>query len=117
MAIRTKKYRYNAGGDRRVRAIQITEKNLTEIVAYISRNGGAATGHLGRPEFKRPARIRIKQRNYGETWGKVDWRVAEIGDYIVRYDFPKGEFYRDKGAIEFARVKARDFHTIFTEDV
>jgi len=76
------------------RAIKITEKNLTELVAHIVRHGGAATGHLARPEFKRPARIRIKQRNFGNHWGKVDWRVAKIGDWIVRTE--KNEFLRVK---------------------
>ena len=92
MAIRTKKYRLKDDRTRQMRAIQITEKNLAEVVAYICRHGGAATGHLGNTASNRPARIRIKQRNYGKNWGKRDWRVAKLGDWIVRHDFPKKEF-------------------------
>lgn len=83
------------------RAIKITEANLTDLVAFICRHGGAATGHLARPEFKRPARIRIKQRNFGNHWGKTDWRVAKIGDWIVRTD--KNEFLRIK-QLDFERT-------------
>ena len=102
MAIRTKKYR-NQYANIDVKAIKITAANLTDIVAYICRNGGGATGHVGRPEFRRPARIRIKQITSGATWVKLDWRVALVGDYIVRY--PAGDF---------ARVKAVDFDRIYT---
>jgi hypothetical protein len=103
MAIRTKKYT-TVEGIIEVRAVQITAKNLAAVVQYIRNNGGGATGHLGRAEYNRPARIRIKQRTYGTTWSKLDWRVAKIGDYIVRYS--------DN---EFARVKAVDFVRDYTE--
>lgn len=102
MAIRTKKYRLRLSPEE-VRAVQITAKNLTDLVDHICRNGGGATGHLGRPEYNRPARIRIKQRTYGRTWSKLDWRVALVGDYIVRYDDDT-----------FARVKAVDFLANYT---
>lgn len=113
MAIRTKEYRFTAGGSRRVRAIRITEKNLSELVAYIVRNGGAATGHNGDTASGRPARIRIKQRNYGHNWGKIDWRVAKIGDFIVRHDFKAGEHSRGTKSVEFERVKPAEFEATF----
>ena len=110
MAIRTKKFRH-LGTHQEVRAIQITEKNLTDLVAYICRNGGAATGHTGRtynvtPKGKsihRPARIRIKQFTFGHSWSKRDWRVAYIGDVIVRNDDDS-----------FERVKIDDFIRRYT---
>ncbi len=97
MAIRTKKYRH-LGTNQEVRATKITEKNFTDLVAYICRNGGGATGHLARPQFKRPARIRIKQLTFGHGWSKNDWRVALLGDWIVRNENNT-----------FERVKADDF--------
>jgi len=97
MAIRTKKFQHRVT-ESEVRAVKITEKNLEDVVDYILRNGGAANGRLARPEFKRPARIRIKQWNHGRKWAKKDWRVALIGDWIVRYE---------DGT--FARVKAGTF--------
>lgn len=115
--VRFKHYRTTQIGtekEYRVRAVQVTEKNLTDLVAYICRNGGAATGHNFIPP-KRRARIRILQRNYGFNWGKRDWRVAELGDYIIREDFKKGEFSREEDAVEFSRVKAKDFENYFTE--
>ena len=94
----------------RVRAVKITEKNLTDIVAYISKHGGAATGHLFIPPNRR-ARIRIRQLNYGYDWGKRDWRVAELGDYIVQREF---EATIDRPTyVEFMRVKASEFDTLF----
>ena len=105
MEIRTKKYRTESGLNE-VRAIKITEKNLADLVAYICRNGGEATGHLARPQYRRPARIRIKQHTAGATWVKQDWRVALLGDWIVRYE---------DGS--FARIKAKDFDNIFTPSV
>lgn len=114
MAIRTKKYRHKAGGTRHVRAVRITEKNLTELVAYINRNGGAATGHNGDTASGRPARIRIKQRNFGENWGKRDWRVARVGDFIVKHDF-SDEPVEGLPSIEFSRVKDDTFEDTFEE--
>ena len=99
-------------GPAHVRAVKITEKNLTDIVAYVCRYGGAATGHNFIPP-KRRARIRIRLRNYGETWGKRDWRVAELGDYIVMNEFKKGEFHREEDCKEFERVKGKDFERTF----
>lgn len=112
MALRLKKYRFRGNGDV-VRAIRITEKNLAEIVDYINNQGGAATGHLGNTRSGKKPRIRIKQRNFGENWGKVDWRVAYIGDFIVRDDYER-EFkgvntkYKD-----FSRVKDDIFEAAF----
>lgn len=97
MAIRTKKYRH-LGTHQEVKAVQITLKNLTDLVAYICRNGGGATGHTGHVQFNRPARIRIKQRTFGHGWSKNDWRVAHVGDWIVRNENNT-----------FERVKADDF--------
>lgn len=106
MVIRTKKYTHKDG--RSVRAVQVTMKNLTDLVAYICRNGGAATGHLGRPEFNRPPRIRIKQRTSGVgrygPWEKIDWRVTRLGDWIVK----------DEVSGEFVRIKAADFEREYT---
>ena len=100
MAIRTKKYKSHLA---EVRAIEITEKNLEDVVEYILRNGGAANGRLARPDFKRPARIRIKQFTFGRTWSKMDWRVALVGDWVIRYE---------DGS--FARVKAGTFAKEYT---
>lgn len=114
MSIRTKGFRHE-WTHKEVRAVQITEKNLTDLVAYICRNGGAATGHLGRnynvtPKGKtihRRARIRIKQLTSGGGkngyWTKLDWRVAYIGDWIVK-DVETGQF---------VRVKAEDFDALY----
>lgn len=101
MTIRTKKFR-RIYTDQEVRAIQVTMNNLTDLVAYICRNGGAATGHIGRPEFNRPPRIRIKQETSGlgrecRRWVKQDWRVARLGDWIVK-DVQTGTFERIKAA-------------------
>lgn len=107
MPIRFKKYRHKAGGDRTFGAIRITEANMAELVATINKRGGSAfvtSGAKGKPK-----RIRIKQRNYGHNWGKVDWRVALVGDFIVRHDFKAGELNREKAATEFERVREDDF--------
>jgi aryl-alcohol dehydrogenase-like predicted oxidoreductase len=102
MSIHTRKYK-SINRDEVARVVQIKEENLLGIVAYICRNGGAATGHNARPQFNRPARIRIKQLTQGKTWSKFDWRVALIGDYIIRYQDDT-----------FERVKAADFNKLFT---
>lgn len=104
MAIRFKKYRHKAGGTRVFRALRITENNLSELVAYINKNGGSAFVTSGAKN--KAKRIRIKQRNFGENWGKRDWRVANVGDFIVRHDFPK-----EAGLppIEFERAREDDF--------
>lgn len=72
-------------------AIQITEENLTDLVAYICGRGGAATGHNGDTASGRPARIRLKQLNTGlgancRSWAKYDWRVFRVGDYIITHE-------------------------------
>lgn len=116
MAIRTKKYQYTDGCTGDMRAVQITEKNLSEVVAYICRNGGAATGHNGDTASKRPARIRLKQRNFGKNWGKRDWRVARLGDWIVRHNFPKKDFAEiGNEPSEFERVPGNRFSDFFEE--
>ncbi len=101
MAIRTKKYKNvdPTGEIRYVRAIEVKESNVEEIAAYINRNGGAATAR-GQRLFEgrlRPARIRLKQLNFGENWGKRDWRVATLGDWIVKNE--GGEFFRMKPGV------------------
>lgn len=105
MAIRTKEYRFTAGGNRRVRGIRITEKNLIEIVNYIVRNGGEAVAS----SYVTPSgdvvnhKIRIKQVNYGKLGkAKRDWRVARPGDFIVKHE---------NGAFE--RVKDDEFEAKF----
>lgn len=103
MSIRFRKFRSEDGAFER-QAIKITEKNIDEVVAYILRNGGSAFVTQG-AEGK-PRRIRIKQRNFGRNWGKRDWRVATVGDYIVKAPvrteyqaaLGKTEFWREKGA-------------------
>lgn len=105
MAIRFKKYKSKLDRSHvEVMAVKVTEANIPELVEHICRRGGAATGHITIPAKKggkvRPARIRLRQRNFGKTWGKRDWRVAEVGDYIIRTE--NDEFYRDKGD-EFER--------------
>ena len=107
MAIRFKKYKHKAGGDRTFRAIRITDRNLAELVAYICRNGGSAFATSG--EGGKPVRIRIKQRNYGHNWGKRDWRVAKVGDFIVRHDFEPGDLDRVTKSVEFERVNEDQF--------
>lgn len=117
MALRFKRYQHRVGGTREFYAVQITEQNIPEIVAAICKAGGAATGHYSIPPVKvgkktkkgRPGRIRLKQRNYGYNWGKVDWRVANIGDWIVRHNFKAGELSREHASVEFERVKDVDF--------
>lgn len=119
MALRFKRFQHTAGGTREFYAVQITEQNIPEIVVAICNNGGAATGHYSIPPVKVPGRkhptkgrrgrIRLRQRNYGYNWGKVDWRVAEIGDWIVRHHFKAGELSCEKASVEFERVKAADF--------
>lgn len=108
MAIRTRRYR-NKFNDRIVNAVQITDTNIVDIVNHITRNSGAATGHVTIPGSKvkkeRPGRIRLRQRNFGENWGKLDWRVANVGDWIVRHEYEiDGEKFT-----EFYRVKAHAF--------
>lgn len=110
MAIRFKKYSAKSKGYP-VDAIRITEANLVEIVNYITKNGGAATGHETVPAKgkakTRPGRIRLRQRNFGFNWGKQDWRVANVGDFIVR----DGD---RKNGYEFARVKDDQFEALFS---
>lgn len=117
MAIKTKKYKHQVHGNV-VRGIKITEKNLTEVVLWINRNGGAATGHNGDTRSNRPPRIRIKQLNFGENWGKRDWRVAKVGDTIIRVDHEKhtNEYGTWPASTDFYRVKAEHFDDIY-EDV
>ena len=112
MAIRFKKYRHTIDGTYEVKALQITEANIPDLVNHICRHGGAVTGHLYIPPVKigkiekkaRKARIRIRQRNFGEHWGKLDWRVATVGDYILRHEI--------NGKYEFERVKGGDFESL-----
>lgn len=107
MGIRFKKYIdtiKTSGPREQVRAIRVTEKNIAELVAYINRHGGAATGHNGDTRSGRPARIRLKQRNFGKRWGKLDWRVAQVGDYIVEESVPE-EYQTKLGPVEFFRIK------------
>lgn len=116
MAIRFKRYQHTAGGTREFYAVQITEDNIIDLTNAINQMGGAATGHIFIPGKKhtkgRPARIRILQRNYGENWGKRDWRVANVGDFIVRHKFKAGEFHREKASVEFERVRKVDFEVM-----
>lgn len=120
MAIRTKKYTFTDGhGNKRiVRGVRITEKNIVDVVNYITRRGGAATGHVTIPGTKtkkvRPGRIRLRQLNFGENWGKRDWRVANVGDAIIVHDANK-EFSQIGFDVEFERVKAADFERDFAE--
>lgn len=114
MAVRTKKFEFTDGHGvkRTVRGVRITEKNIVDIVNYITRRGGAATGHVTIPGTKvkkvRPGRIRLRQLNFGENWGKRDWRVANVGDAIIVHDLAEGR-------IEFERVKDIDFERDFAE--
>lgn len=109
MAIRTKEYRFTAGGNRRVRAIRVTEKNLAELVAYVNRNGGEALGLADtHPETGDVTnhKIRIKQMNHTASGSKRDWRVARVGDFIVKHE--NGEFERvkdDEFEAKFALTK------------
>lgn len=104
MAIRTKEYRFKAGGNRRVRAIRITEKNFIEISSYINRNGGQAEALWLTLKSGDVAnhRIRIKQMNHMPKGSKRDWRLARVGDFIVKYEDDS-----------FARVKDDVFEAEF----
>lgn len=110
MAIRTKRYKSKVNGAV-VKAVVITENNIADLVAYIVRNGGAATGHNGDTASGRPARVRVKQLNYGDNWGKRDWRVGRLGDSIIRYEYPESEY--GPAGTEFARVRKNDFEDSF----
>jgi len=120
MAVRTKKFEFTDGhGNKRiVRGVRITEKNIVDVVNYIARRGGAATGHLtipaGKGKKERPGRIRLRQLNFGENWGKRDWRVANVGDAIIVHDANKA-FSQIGFDVEFERVKASDFERDFAE--
>lgn len=108
MAIRFKRYQDKNRLQEPVRAIKITETNIVDIVNYITKRYGAATGHFtipakGKVKKTRPGRIRLRQLNFGENWGKRDWRVANVGDYIVMVQDP------DLKYPEFFRVKADQF--------
>lgn len=105
MSIRFRKFRSEDGAFER-QAIKITEANIDEIVAHIQRHGGSAFVTKG-AEGK-PRRIRIKQRNFGRNWGKRDWRVAQVGDYIVKAPV-RPEFVSVLGKIEFWREKGAAF--------
>lgn len=108
MAIRTKEYRFKAGGNRRVRALRITEKNYVELSAYINRNGGESEAldlRLDNGDLVNQ-RIRIKQMNHMPKGSKRDWRLARVGDFIVKYE--DGSFARVKDDVfeaEFVLTK------------
>lgn len=107
MAIRTKAYR-DTSTNEVLRGVIVNEKNVDEIVGWINRNGGAATGRGERvyEGRRRPARVRLKQRNFGKNWGKRDWRVAALGDLVIKIDFKKDERYEGSPAgSEFVRIK------------
>lgn len=113
MAIRFKKYKHRNDKNASVvfRAIRVTDKNIHELVDYIRRNGGQAfvtNAHDGKP-----MRIRIKQRTWGKTWFKRDWRVAEVGDFILRHDFANPNRFpineKTLRKVEYERVKEDDF--------
>lgn len=106
MAIRFKKYQDKNRSVGPVKALRITERNLSELVAYITKNGG--TAFLTKGSENKPVRIRIKQRNFGENWGKRDWRVANVGDFIVMEDVAP-EFQEALGKREFFRAKDDTF--------
>lgn len=117
MAIRFKKYKFTVGGKHIFRAVRITEKNYLEIVNYVNRNGGQAEGSvfITKDGDELNHKIRVRQRNYGENWGKRDWRVARVGDFIVRYDFDADLQARGFEPVEFARVKEDEFEASAVE--
>lgn len=102
MAIRFKNYQDKNRKHSPLKALRITEKNIHELATYICKNGGAAfvTDSAG----TKPPRIRLKQRNFGENWGKRDWRVARIGDFILM-DHVAPEHQEKLGKREFWRAK------------
>lgn len=107
MSIRFRKYNFKSNEylGHHVMAIKVTLKNIPELVAHICTRGGAATGHVGNTPSGHKARIRLKQFTNGVTWHKWDWRVARVGDYIVRNS--DGSYSRIKAAKfedEYARA-------------
>ena len=97
MSIRFRKYvvTHTAYDSDSIMAVKITLKNIPELVAHICTRGGAATGHVGDTKSGHKARIRLKQHTFGKGWTKRDWRVARVGDYIVRTK--DGDYRRIKG--------------------
>lgn len=117
MAIRFKKYKANTNaGEHIVKAIRITEKNVVELTNYICKNGGEAVAKIkiSATGDESAYKIRLRQHNYGENWGKLDYRVAKVGDFIVRHDYFEDEYGRKKGDVEFERVKRDDFEATAT---
>lgn len=117
MGIRLKQYKFASPliGRFDHKAIRVTEKNWEEVVEYICKNGGMAIPHTARNRSKRlPSRFKLKQRNFGRTWGKRDWRVVREGDYIVRFDYPPGTFgdIQTKVMVDFERAAGKAFHSI-----
>ena len=108
MAIRTKAYRSKAGGNREVRAVRISEKNWEELAAYIDRNGGIAnaSAYVTKDGDLLNHTIRVYQQNPNTKWKGRGWRVARVGDWIVKNE--EGEFSRVKDDVfeaEYALVK------------
>lgn len=109
MKVEFKKYRSKEDGFERL-AVKLTEENLDAVSMYIGNHGGAA--FVFDFDSDKPKHIEIKQLNFGRTWGKRDWRVAKIGDYILMRRVPKDfvEFY---GKFEFWREKGSTFESEF----
>lgn len=105
MAIRFRKY-VNKVGDE-VRAIRITEKNVEELVSFISKNGQTAldeTKVFYSPDLKdgqyTAVKLALVQTNVSAKTGKKSKGVRKAfgGDVIVR---------NEDGS--FSRIKSYDF--------
>lgn len=95
MSVRFKKYAHNGGTARPIRAIRLTENNIDAVAEYVCKNGGAAFVTQGAGGKAR--RLRIKQLNFGENWGKRDWRVAVVGDFVLYVEEDRvKDFFRMK---------------------
>lgn len=103
MSIRFKKYQINNKTEAPLKAIRLTERNLEEVVAYVNRNGGEAKSH--------DTGIKIRQHNYGEDWGKLDWRVARVGDFVCFLEWiePADGIHKRQSFKEFFRIKEDHF--------
>jgi len=117
MVIRFKKYRNPAGDE--VKALKLSEKNVEEVVAYMTKNGWKAkdeTQVYQSEDLKKVLKdgqftsVKLElDVKYRDSMGRPRKapRKAHAGDFIVRQEVPS----KETGTLvyEFTRIKAADF--------
>lgn len=112
MGVQFQRYRsIDANGVTDLRAVKLTEDNLHAVAVTIRAHGWPAFV-IGGANERNPRRITIRQRNFGNYWGKMDWRIAKVGDYIAKAPVHP-LFVEVLGEFELWREKGSTFESQF----